>query len=121
MRQLLFVPALVFAFTMGAMMVSAQGRGPAPKNLKVLKAEDIRTAMGQATAGLGVQCGGCHVQGDFAADDKPTKVTARMMFAMTQEINAKFPDGKAHVTCFTCHRGQTEPLMTPPAAAPAAQ
>jgi hypothetical protein len=35
---------------------------------------------------------------------------------MVGDINSKFPDGKAHVSCFTCHRGAEEPLMTPPAA-----
>jgi hypothetical protein len=38
-----------------------------------------------------------------------------MMFGMVKDINAKFTDGKAHVTCYTCHRGQTMPLMAPPA------
>ena len=47
----------------------------------------------------------CHVQGDFASDDNPKKETARMMLGMAREINAKFPDGKRHVSCYTCHRG----------------
>src|ERR1039458_10160132 len=60
----------------------AGGGGP-PKNLKVLKPEDVRVFMGQYVQALGVaQCGGCnfcHVQGDRASDEKPEKVTARMM------------------------------------------
>ena len=108
MRQLLFV------FTISAIALLAQGGG-APKNLKVLKPEEVRAAMGMARTGLGVQCTECHAA-DFSSDEKPMKVTARMMFAMTQEINAKFPDGKAHVTCYTCHRGQKEPLTAAPAA-----
>jgi hypothetical protein len=47
---------------------------------------------------------------------------ARKMIVMTREINAKFPDGKEHVTCFTCHRGSEHPKTAPdaaPAAAPA--
>jgi hypothetical protein len=39
------------------------------------------------------------------------------MFAMVKDINAKFPDGKAHVTCYTCHRGAEMPLTAPPAGA----
>ena len=108
MRQLLF------AFTISAIALLAQGGG-APKNLKVLKPEEVRPAMGAAVAGLGVMCTECHVA-DRSSDEKPAKVTARMMFAMTQEINARFPDGKAHVTCYTCHRGQKEPLTAAPAA-----
>ena len=108
MRQLLLV------FTVSAIALLAQR--PAPKNLKVLKPEEVNAAMGMARTGLGVQCSECHVTGDFSSDDKPMKITARMMFAMTQEINAKFPDGKAHVTCYTCHRAQKEPLMAAPPA-----
>jgi hypothetical protein len=51
------------------------------------------------------------VQGNFASDEKPKKQIARYMIAMTTEINAKFPDGKVHVTCFTRHRGEVEPKM----------
>jgi len=65
---------------------------------------------------LGVECVYCHVQGDFASDDNPKKETARMMLTMTREINGKFTDGQQHVTCYTCHRGSTEPARTPPAA-----
>jgi hypothetical protein len=101
------------------------GRGPqAPKNLKILKPEDIRNRiMQQYTQALGVNCMHCHVQGDFAADDKPQKNTARMMIAMLNDINAKFPDGaaKAHVSCYTCHNGKVTPLTAPPPATPPAQ
>ncbi len=31
------------------------------------------------------------------------------MIVLTQDVNAKFPDGKQHVTCYTCHRGAHEP------------
>jgi hypothetical protein len=62
--------------------------------------------------GLGVRCEFCHVQGNDASDEKPQKLTARKMIAMTQEINAKFPDtSKVHVSCYTCHRGAKEPLI----------
>jgi hypothetical protein len=108
MRNILLLSA---AF---ALMLSAQGN--APKNLQVLKPADIRASMGAATAGLGVTCVECHVAGDNSLDDKPAKLVARKMFAMTAEINSKFPDGKAHVSCYTCHRGQKEPLMAAPAA-----
>ena len=65
---------------------------------------------------LGVMCSYCHVQGDFASDDNPKKDVARMMISMARDINAKFPDGKRHVSCYTCHRGAEEPLMAPPPA-----
>lgn len=98
-----------------------QGQRPAPKNLKILKAEEVRPAMGAFRAALGVQCTACHVQGDFASDDNPKKEVARKMIALVRDINSKFPDGKEHVTCYTCHRGATEPATKPPAAPGAGQ
>ena len=93
------------------------GKGGPPKNLKVLTPDDLRAgAMRQAITGLGVHCDYCHVQGDNASDEKPQKLIARKMFAMTKDINAKFDDGKVHVTCYTCHRGVAMPLTAPPAA-----
>ncbi len=38
------------------------------------------------------------------------------LFYMGQ-VNSNFPDGKMHVTCYTCHRGETEPKTEPGAAA----
>ena len=65
-------------------------------------------------AGLGVQCDFCHMKGDFASDENPKKDIARKMIVLAQDVNAKFPDGKEHVTCYTCHRGAPEPLTSPP-------
>src|SRR5215471_16791583 len=70
---------------------------PDPKNLKVLKVTkgpEVMQIMRTFTAGLGVQCNYCHVQGNFASDDNPKKETARHMIEMAQKINAGFPDGK---------------------------
>jgi Photosynthetic reaction centre cytochrome C subunit len=66
---------------------------------------------------LGVKCDYCHVKGDFASDSNPNKETARNMILMARDINSKFPDGKIHVTCYTCHRGATEPATHPPVTA----
>jgi hypothetical protein len=92
---------------------------PVPKNLKLLQPSDIRPMMGAFRVALGVECVHCHVQGDFASDEKPQKEIGRHMIVMMREINAKFPDGKIHVTCYTCHRGATEPLTAAPPAPPA--
>ena len=116
----------LLALTVG-MLVSAPlfaqqqgGRGGAPpapaKNLKLLGPKsDLPFIMQMFNEALGVQCTYCHVQGDFASDDNPKKDIARMMISMAKDINSKFPDGKMHVTCFTCHRGAEEPLTAPPA------
>jgi cytochrome c5 len=94
---------------------------PAPKNLKVLPPDtNIRVTMMGYAAALGQQCLFCHATGanggpDFASDENPKKITARHMIQMMNEINAKFPDGKVHVSCYTCHRGSNMPLTAPPA------
>jgi hypothetical protein len=117
MRQL-FIVFAICATALFAQAPPAGGRGGAPHtNLKVLPDDaTLMVNMRGAVAGLGVMCNDCHNATDRASDEKPMKVMARMMFSMVKDINAKFPDGKAHVTCYTCHRGQKEPLTAPPAA-----
>jgi len=93
-----------------------KGPGMAHKNLKLLKDDEVRPAMGAFRSALGVQCTFCHEMGNFASDENPHKDKARMMITMVRDVNAKFNDGKEHVTCYTCHRGKTEPESMPPAA-----
>jgi hypothetical protein len=95
----------------------AKGKGGPPKNLKVLPADDkLVPTMQTFVAGLGLAdkggCNFCHVA-DRSSDEKMEKVMARMMISMVKDINSKFPDGNVHVTCFTCHRGDTEPKTAP--------
>jgi len=84
----------------------------APKNLKVLTPENFMAQMQTFPVALGVEdqgaCNFCH-EADRSLDTKPTKVKARMMLEMVTDINAKFGDGKVHVTCWTCHLGSTTP------------
>ncbi len=90
---------------------------PDPTNLKILKAKtgaEVGQIMRTFTAGLGVQCSYCHVQGNYASDENPKKVTARTMIELTAMVNAKFTDGKVmRVTCYTCHHGEAEPKTAP--------
>lgn len=90
---------------------------PPPKNLKVLKVQpsELFPLMQNYAMSLGVRCNHCHVQGDFASDEKPQKEVARKMITMLDDINGKFMDSKVHVGCYTCHRGKTEPEVNPPA------
>ncbi len=116
------IVSLLIATSIFAQEPKAKQKGPppTPKNLKLLKADGLMDTMRAFRAGLGVQCDACHVRGDFASDEKPEKETARKMIVMTREINANFPDGKQHVTCFTCHRGAEHPKTAPdPVPAPA--
>jgi photosynthetic reaction center cytochrome c subunit len=100
--------------------------GGGPKNLKVLTPDELRSGvMMKFVAALGVgQSGGCnfcHVQ-DRSSDENPKKVTARMMITMVKDINSKIATGagteKEFVTCYTCHRGKTEPETAPGAGLP---
>jgi hypothetical protein len=111
-----FLPALLMVLPLLMLAASPQQQGPAHKNLKVLPQDtDIRATMGAFRTALGQQCTFCHVQGDFASDANPKKEIARHMIQMVNDINAKFPDGKVHVSCYTCHRGANVPLTAPPA------
>jgi len=74
--------------------------------------------------GLGVRCQFCHVgkeglaleKFDFAADEKRTKLVARQMMRMVQEINQRLDtipgrvNPPVQVTCATCHRGISRPV-----------
>jgi len=89
---------------------------PEPKNLQILKipTSELIPMMRMFNASLGVRCDHCHVMGNFASDENPHKNVAREMIKMTQQINTHFDGNAAHVGCFTCHRGGTEPPAAPP-------
>lgn len=92
--------------------------GEVYENIKVfqqLPAARLGRVMGVLTAALNVDCTHCHVEGDWASDEKEPKQTARKMFAMRGAIQAKhFPDKRGALSCWTCHRGSTEPEKNPP-------
>lgn len=69
---------------------------------------------------LGVSCTHCHVEQDFASDDKRPKRAAREMAAMHRAINdqlktmqnLEIPVGQRAINCSTCHRGAVNPLAS---------
>lgn len=86
------------------------------KNIQVLKgmpAPELMSTMRSFTRSLGVKCGFCHVMGAFEKDDKQEKQTARKMILMAHQINADNFNGHMRVTCWTCHRGSSEPESAP--------
>lgn len=103
---------------------------PAPTNLQVLPknltGEQVHQIMHQWEGELGTECSTCHVADknkvgrngrprlDFAADGKPEKNTARLMYRMVQEINtnyiSKVGNSGMPVTCGTCHQGHLSPV-----------
>jgi len=107
---------------------------PPPTNLKVLPknltGREVREIMKKWAGSLGVHCDTCHVaepgkigpdgrpQLNFPDDSKPDKQIARIMYTMTQQINADTiskamdldtDDMGTPVTCGTCHRGHKMP------------
>jgi photosynthetic reaction center cytochrome c subunit len=90
------------------------------KNIQTLKgipADQLIPTMQFISTSLGVECEFCHVQDAFDKDEKKSKQTARKMMAMMFAINKDNFDGHREVTCYSCHRGSTNPVSTPVIAA----
>ena len=86
------------------------------KNIQVLKdipADQLIPSMQFIAASLGDECGFCHVGREFDKDDKTPKQTARKMMQMMFAINRDNFNGHREVTCYSCHRGGTDPVSTP--------
>ena len=123
MRLILVMVLLLPVCALPQQPAQKKGPPPEPKNLKVLTGRsggEVIQMMRSIRVALGVDCEYCHVRGDFASDDNPKKEVARNMMTMAHDINAKWNDGKAHVSCYTCHRGTAQPLLSPPDAPPSA-
>jgi photosynthetic reaction center cytochrome c subunit len=90
------------------------------KNIQVLKGISVNQfmeTMGFFTASVGGDCTFCHVNeagGNWTkyADDVARKRTARRMVVMVNGINKDNFGGRRVVTCYTCHRGGSRPLVT---------
>jgi photosynthetic reaction center cytochrome c subunit len=91
------------------------------KNVQVLKGipvDQFLGTMGFIAASLSVNCTECHSAAgrglirDYAADT-PKKQKARQMMLMVKAINQANFGGAHRVTCWTCHRSDTQPPETP--------
>ena len=83
------------------------------QNLKGMTAGRLMATMRGFTRSLGVDCNFCHVPGAFDKDDKANKLTARKMLAMTGVVAKEYFNGRGRINCYTCHRGQKEPVSMP--------
>jgi hypothetical protein len=108
---------------------------PNPTNLKVLPKNltgaQVHEIMEKWEGELGTGCKTCHTVNpndigpngkprlNFADDSKEEKRTARVMYKMTEDINAnyvsKIDSSGDPVTCGTCHRGHLGPEPFVPA------
>jgi hypothetical protein len=96
------------------------------KNVQVLKGipvDEFMGTMGVFTTSLSLCCGNCHTgagtsdpkwDDDTGSPQTARKRTARAMIQMVQNINRTNFNGRQVVTCWTCHRGQLSPAVTPP-------
>lgn len=91
------------------------------KNVQVLKGipvDQFLGTMGFIAASLSVNCTECHANRgrgtmvDYAMDT-PKKQKARQMMLMVKAINQANFGGGHRVTCWTCHRSDTQPPETP--------
>jgi Photosynthetic reaction centre cytochrome C subunit len=128
----------VFIVIVSALMTGISGGGGKPhvsdgagaqalkaSNLQVLPKEipyaELVALMTHYSQDLGVQCVFCHTQNpqtqqiDFASDESPAKLTARIMIGMVRDINEKYlaqvSDRRyaVPIQCGNCHQGQTFP------------
>jgi photosynthetic reaction center cytochrome c subunit len=91
------------------------------KDVQVLRgipASEFIETMGFFAVSLTANCTTCH--GDASAgswehysDNTPLKQSARRMVVMMNSINQANFGGKREVTCYTCHRGDRSPRVTP--------
>jgi hypothetical protein len=112
---------------------SAGATRPKLEVLQSIPESQLFPLMNLIAISLGVRCDHCHVQAtpDYSRtpsnaggwvwdrDDKQPKRRAREMMKMVIDLNTSRFGGDAKVTCFTCHRGTTQPTRLPPLPPPA--
>jgi hypothetical protein len=133
-RYSFLIPSLVMLSVLVSRVDARQAPGSAGAtrpNVRVLQAlpeAQLFPLMNLLADSLGVRCDYCHVQTNpdltkspanvggwvWSSDDKPQKRIARDMMRMMIDLNTRQFKGAARVTCYTCHRGGTDPARLPP-------
>jgi hypothetical protein len=111
-------PKVHVSNALGAQTLRASNLQVLPKDTPYAELVGLMTHYSQD---LGVQCVFCHTQNpqtqqiDFASDESPAKLTARIMIGMVRDINEKYlaqvSDRRyaVPIKCGNCHQGQTFP------------
>jgi hypothetical protein len=127
-RLALSAAAIALAGSVALAQPAATPPPPPERNLQVLPRDipqrELINIMQSFNRALGVECSYCHVAGNFASDASGHKNITRGMLIMTQRLNRELlPEiqglGDPQVSCFTCHRGSTQPATAPGAQQPA--
>ena len=97
-----------------AQQAQAPAAGPPSRTIQVLT--DVPTplilpTMRVISASLGVECEFCHESNRTLPTEK--KDVARRMMTMTRALTQSAFNGQLRVTCYTCHRGNSNPLAAP--------
>jgi photosynthetic reaction center cytochrome c subunit len=121
----------LLAAAMANGQAAAQNAAPAAPPVKELMAEDVYkniqvfrglpenqflSTMGFFAGSLSESCEFCHkseVSWQAYAEDNDMKNMARKMVLMMRGINQAYFGGKRMVTCYTCHRNNAIPKVTP--------
>ena len=123
-RRLAVGLAAAWLAASGAAVAQAPRKLPPLENIKVLTGWDaaqVREEMRRMSEAVGVKCEHCHIQGNFASDEKRPKHTGRRMLELTMALNRQYfathepGDGESRlgrITCYTCHRGAAIPHST---------
>src|SRR6202030_2110598 len=117
---------IVFIYLLSVATASGQAAQPEKppmadevfKNIQVLRGltvDQFMGTMGFIAAALSMNCSECHHTGSAAtyAEDTPMKQTARKMILMVNGLNKANFGGKRMVTCYSCHRSDARPKVTP--------
>ena len=121
-------PTVALSAPAGRQPATAGATRPKLRVLQTLPESQLFPLMNLVADSLGVRCDYCHVQvapdltqtpanvGGWVwdSDDKPQKRIAREMMRMVVDVNAASFKGQPRITCYTCHRGSTEPARTLP-------
>lgn len=91
------------------------------KNVQLLKGipvDQFMDVMGFFSASTNLNCIDCHGAAagggwEYYADETPMKAKARKMMLMVEALNNGNFGGARFVTCYTCHRGNRLPEVTP--------
>lgn len=71
---------------------------------------EVDAVMQKVSAALGVRCGYCHVEPDYARETEMSRVAN---FMATELMPRLAPKGRAPLTCASCHRGVAKILGSP--------
>ncbi len=128
MRRLTALLAITVAPTLCSAQTASKFPPDSLVNTRVISHStpviNVIGTMRNFTSYLGVRCQYCHVgeegqpltQFNFVSDQKRTKLVAREMMRMVEEINRRLDSlpGRTtpglQVTCNTCHRGTSRPV-----------